>query len=77
MNLAIERISGDGGLVASTQIAADNVSELGRTTNSSAQELEHTLRDLREAAQSIRELARDLERDPDMLVSGRARRRGP
>ena len=35
-------------------------------------ELEDTLRDLGEAAQAIRDLAETLERDPDMLLKGRA-----
>ena len=36
-------------------------------------ELEHTLRDIGDAARSFHDLVEDVERDPDMLVKGRAR----
>jgi paraquat-inducible protein B len=35
--------------------------------------MEETLRDVQEAAKSIRKLADALERDPDMLLKGKAR----
>lgn len=47
----------------------------GGATSSSSSELRATLRDLSDAARSVRELANEIERAPDMLVKGRARRR--
>lgn len=40
-------------------------------------ELERTVRDVGEAARAFRELVEEVDRDPDMLVKGRARSRGP
>jgi ABC-type transporter Mla subunit MlaD len=72
-NAMLERIGGDGGLVASAAGATDAIGEFGRTASGSALELEHTLRELREAAKAIRQLATELERDPEMLIRGRAK----
>jgi ABC-type transporter Mla subunit MlaD len=47
--------------------------ELGRKTIASSDELTRTLRDLGDAARSVRELAEELERDPESLVKGRNR----
>lgn len=71
-----DRVSGDAGLFASTQRAVESAGEVGRATSHSAEDLDRTLRDLDEAAQAIRDLAQGIERDPDMLVKGRAPRRG-
>jgi paraquat-inducible protein B len=49
----------------------------GKTADGRAKELADTLRDVGEAAQSIRDLADTLERDPDMLLKGRAKGKGP
>lgn len=77
VNDLLEGIGGDGGLVASTQRATESIGDLGRTTNGSAAKLERTLRDLDEAAVAIRGLAEAIDRDPDMLVKGRAKAKGP
>ena len=77
VNTVIDGIGGDGGLVASTQRATDSIGDLGRSTNGSAAELERTLRDLDEAAVAIRALAEAIDRDPDMLVKGRAKASKP
>jgi ABC-type transporter Mla subunit MlaD len=47
----------------------------GSATTSSSAELRATLRDISDAARSVRELANEIERAPDMLVKGRTRRR--
>jgi ABC-type transporter Mla subunit MlaD len=75
VGLVLDRFDGDGGLVASTKRATDSVGDLGRTVNGSAAELDRTLRDLSDAARAVRDLADMLERDPDMLVKGRAQRK--
>ena len=73
INVVLEGLGGENGLVASTQRATESVGELGRTTNGSAAKLERTLRDLDDAAVAIRGLADAIDRDPDMLVKGRAK----
>jgi ABC-type transporter Mla subunit MlaD len=69
----LRRIDGDHGLVASAQRATDSFGELGRRSAASADELDRTLRELGEAAQSVRELADEIEREPDILLKGRER----
>jgi len=53
------------------------VDELGKSSIDSSLELQHTLRELGEAARSLHDLVEEIERDPDMLVKGRARSRRP
>lgn len=69
----LRRLDGDHGLVASAQRATDSVGDLGRSARSAAGELSRTLRELGDAARAVRELAEDLEQEPDILVKGRAR----
>jgi paraquat-inducible protein B len=76
-NTILARIDGDSGLVASTQRATDSIGDLGRKTSNSTEDLDRTLRDLDEAAIAIRDLAQAIERDPDMLVKGRATGKKP
>lgn len=66
------RLDGDQGLVSSTQRAVDRFGDVGEGAVHTPEELERALRDIGEAAQAIRDLAQTLERDPDMLVKGRA-----
>ena len=77
MNRVLDRVDGDQGLVASAHRATEELGDLGRSAHGTAAELEGTLRDVGEAAQSVRDLAQALERDPDMLVKGRAERVAP
>jgi len=70
---ALERLGGDAGLLASARRATDAFGDLGVGAAGSAGELDRTLREVGEAALAIRELAEAVERDPDMLVKGRAR----
>jgi paraquat-inducible protein B len=77
MDAVLDRLGGEGGLVASTQRVTDSVGDLGRSTSGSAAQLDRTLRDLDETLIALRELAEAIERDPDMLVKGRARGREP
>jgi paraquat-inducible protein B len=69
----LDRIGGDAGLVSSAHRATDAIGDLGRGALGGAADVEQTLRDLGDAARAIRELAELLERDPDMLVKGRAK----
>jgi len=77
LNRVFDRIDGDRGLVASARRATDAIGTFGKTADWRAKELADTLRDVGEAAQSIRDLADTLERDPDMLLKGRAKRKSP
>lgn len=74
LNKVLDRVDGDDGLIASAQRTTDEFGEVGRSAHGTAAELEDTLRDVGEAAQSIRDLMRELEKDPAMLVKGRSQR---
>jgi ABC-type transporter Mla subunit MlaD len=76
VNVALDRVGGDGGLVSSAQRATDAFGDVGRSANASAARLETTLRDVDEAARAIRDLALELQVQPDILVKGRARSKG-
>ena len=70
---AIVKIHGIEDLIARAKHAVDAFGELGRSATGSSSELEHTLRDIGDAARSFHDLVEDVERDPDMLVKGRSR----
>lgn len=57
-------------LVASARRATDSLAEVGNTISSSA-DVERTLRDVRDAARSMRGFFDLLERQPDMILKGR------
>lgn len=71
----LDRIGGKDGLVASARRATDSFEDTGRITRASATELGRTTRDLGDAARAVRRFFKDLERQPDMLLKGRARSR--
>jgi len=77
LSRVLDRIDGDAGLVASARRAADSIGDAGVGARGSAAELERALREIGDAAQAIRELVETLDRDPDMLVKGRARTHRP
>ena len=68
MQRVLERVDGERGLLASAQRASDSLGDVAVGL-----EVDETLRDVREAAEAIRELVDALEREPDMLLKGRAR----
>lgn len=73
LNKVLDRLDGDNGILASAKMATDAFGELGRNGHGTQRDLEGTLRDVSEAAQAIRSLVENLERDPDMLLKGRAK----
>lgn len=73
----IARLDGDGGLITTAANAAEAFGELGRGAAAMPAELEQTLRDVGDAARSLRDLVEAIDRDPDMLIKGRARRHEP
>lgn len=66
------RIDGEHGVLSSMQRASDGVGDVAANARGFGPELGDTMRDLREAADSIRQLAETLELDSDMLLKGRA-----
>jgi phospholipid/cholesterol/gamma-HCH transport system substrate-binding protein len=74
MNLVLDELSGKKGLLASAQHATEAFGEVGRAGQGTQKELETTLRDVSEAAEAIRALVNAVERDPDMLLKGKAKR---
>jgi paraquat-inducible protein B len=73
LNRVLDTLSDKQGLLASAQRATDALGDVGRAGQSTQRELETTLRDVGEAAEAIRTLANALERDPDMLLKGKAK----
>jgi phospholipid/cholesterol/gamma-HCH transport system substrate-binding protein len=72
-NSLLDRVGGDQGLLVSAQRVSDSLGDAARNANGVGVEFEHTLRDVSEAADAIKDLAGALERQPDMLLKGRAR----
>ena len=73
MQQILDKVDGEAGLLASLQRTADSTSEVTRGARNIGPEFSETLRDVREAAASVRELLDALERDSDMLLKGRAK----
>jgi phospholipid/cholesterol/gamma-HCH transport system substrate-binding protein len=72
VNRLLDRLESDQGLLRSAERAANSIDEVARGAQSVGPELELTLREVRGAARSIRHFVDALERDPDMLLKGRA-----
>jgi ABC-type transporter Mla subunit MlaD len=77
LDRVLDRLDGDAGLVASARRAAESIGDVGIGATGSALELERTLHDIGDAAQALRALVEAIDRDPDMLVKGRARSSRP
>lgn len=73
LTAALDQVGGEHGLLASARRATDAIGNLGAGAGGSTAELERALRQIGDAAQAFRELVEDIDRDPDMLVKGRAR----
>jgi phospholipid/cholesterol/gamma-HCH transport system substrate-binding protein len=71
LNTTLDTLNGSDGLFASVQRTSDSLGEV--VSPRMARNLDETGRDLREAAAALRQLVEALERDPDMLIKGRAR----
>jgi phospholipid/cholesterol/gamma-HCH transport system substrate-binding protein len=75
MNGILDNLGGQKGLLVSAQRATDAFGEMGRAGHNTQKDLEGTLRDVSEAAEAIRALVTEIERDPDMLLKGKAKRK--
>jgi paraquat-inducible protein B len=71
-NQLLSRLDSDQGLVRSAERAANSMNEVARGAQAVGPELELTLREVRDAARSIHHFVDALDRDPDMLLKGRA-----
>lgn len=74
MERVLARLDRDDGLLASVQQTSESLGELGGPRL--AANLDETGRELREVAVAVRRLVEALERDPEMLLKGRAKARG-
>lgn len=73
-NRLMDRLDGEQGLLASAQRSLDALGDLAQGAQSVGGGLDATLRDLRGASRSLQRFLDALERDPDMLLKGRAAR---
>lgn len=72
-NALLTRLDSEQGLLRNAERSADAINDVARGARSFGPEMELTLREVRGAAHSIKRLADDLERDPDMLLKGHAK----
>lgn len=72
-NAVIARLDGERGFVNSAQRATGAIGDVAIGARGLGPELEETLRDVQEMTASIQRVADALERDPDMLLKGRAK----
>ena len=70
----IDKLRSEDGLIASARRTSESLGDLGRDTRESTIDLTETLREIREAARSVRTFVDTLESEPDMLIKGRSRR---
>jgi hypothetical protein len=68
----LDQLGGERGLISGIARTTDAFGQVGRGVSSSTRDLGEALDELRDAAEAIRVLAQDLDRDPDMLLKGRA-----
>ena len=71
MKRALDRLDGSEGLFASVQRTSDSLSDVAGPRLGA--NVDDTGRDLREAAVAVRQLVEALQRDPDMLIKGKAK----
>lgn len=76
-NRILDRMDGDRGLLASAERVSSSLGDAASNANGFTTEMEHTLRNVSEAAAAVRDLADALERQPDMLIKGRNERSAP
>jgi ABC-type transporter Mla subunit MlaD len=73
LTAALDQVTGEHGLIARARRAVDSFAGVGAGASSSTAELERVLREIGDAALAFRQLVEDIDRDPDMLIKGRAR----
>jgi ABC-type transporter Mla subunit MlaD len=68
----LARMDGSQGLLASVQRASDSVGDMAGRTRGMSSDLDGAVQDFRSLAQTLQSFVDALERDPDMLLKGRA-----
>ena len=76
LNKVLDGLGGQKGLIASARRATDQLGEVGRAGHGTQKDLDTTLRDVGDAAESIRALVNAIQRDPDMLLKGKTKGKG-
>lgn len=71
-NNLVKRVDGDTGLLVSVQRATDAMGEVAVDARGTTPKLNQTLENVSDMAVSMQRLLDALERDPDMLLKGRA-----
>jgi phospholipid/cholesterol/gamma-HCH transport system substrate-binding protein len=77
LSKVLRGLDGDHGLLATTQRSVSSFGEAGQSVAGATRDLDETLSEIREAAAAFREFVDELDRQPDVLLKGRARRAGP
>jgi phospholipid/cholesterol/gamma-HCH transport system substrate-binding protein len=72
MGKLMDRLEREDGVLSNAERTLAMVGEMARGNSSVGPELELTLREVRGTARSLRRFSEALERDPDMLIKGRA-----
>jgi len=75
LDAMLSKMDGEQGLLVSAQRATDSVGDLAGGAKGMGADLSDTLRDVRDAVESIQRLSDALETDSDMLLKGRAKGR--
>jgi len=73
MNRILVKVDADKGLLGSVLRTSDALGDSAHEVDGLGSRVQDTLEELQDAARSIKKLADTLERDPDMLLKGRAR----
>lgn len=73
INAVLDRVASDTGVLARAERSASAIGDVAPRAVDMSRNLEETLEELRATAAAIRHLADRLERDPDMLLKGRAK----
>ena len=73
LHQVLDHVGGNDGLVPSVQRAIDEIGAMARSTRSSTNALERTIRDSDDAVQTFHDFINELDRNPAMLFKGRAK----
>jgi paraquat-inducible protein B len=75
MNAMLEKIDGDKGLLANANRASTAIGDVAAGASGVGRELERTLHDIQQLTAALQRVAEALDRDPDMFVKGRSKKR--
>lgn len=75
MNAMLEKLDGDKGLLANANRASTAIGDVASGASGVGRELEATLRDIQQLTSALQRVADALERDPDMFVKGRSKKK--